>query len=81
MSAVHRQAHGPAPSAQWILAHSPYDTLVHAAQVFAYNVAGDAAISLACKSENRFSEAKLPRRRYEVHDQAVTCLTCLVMAT
>jgi hypothetical protein len=59
---------------QWIHAKSPYDTLVHYATMFAYNLAGEPALHLICSDQM----AKLPRRRYETHEQFVNCITCLV---
>lgn len=74
MSDVHRQASG------WLLAHSPYDLLVHAAKATVYMTSGEPALSLACEGDFQYSTAKLPRRRYETHDAVVSCLSCLVVA-
>jgi len=76
MSAVHRQAHGTGAPAQWLLAYSPYDQLVHAARQDVYLTSGEPAISLACIEGYQY---KLARRRFETHDQVVSCLSCLVV--
>jgi hypothetical protein len=69
MPDVHRQA-------SWLLATSPFDELIHAAKQDVYMTGGEPAISLACENPN---QCKLPRRRFETHDQVVSCLSCLVV--
>jgi hypothetical protein len=61
----------------WIVSLSPYDRLTHAAEVVLYMTSGEPAVRLLCDDD---PHCKMPRRRYELHDQAVTCLTCLVRA-
>ena len=73
---VHREARGE-EAASWLLASSPFDSLVHAAKQSIYFTSGEPAISLACGPWAQ--SPKLSRVRYEIMEGVITCLACLAI--